>query len=1453
MTFILSYQSVAFHNRGLNGTLEQIAVWSCRERRVHCAMASDSTTASSTAPSAAGSDERSRSSRRSQLAARDWESQLGIPEPDPTVVVPGWLMDSIDAMLPSETREIRVKQLLSAVGSSLPRSRSFDARAAKKYVRFVSKVRRRMRRERARRMAASVISAPVAAPARNPEPRKPPDSKRGFLPSSAWARLGSEPHRGVKVHGWVMDAVDARVPREGLFETGPVVHAVKEALGSCTGFDERAVEKYASFVLLRRRSSDDRSVGSTPMSAGPLFHRASDSGSREEYRSWPANKPLEVETGGAGASTREPPAWPPREGATNPADALRYKTVVCRDYRRDGRCPRGDHCQWAHGISELRPPARRKETRTCRYWSQSGRCWSGAHCRFLHDTPGGEPRQPTVESSSPQQSKALQSRENTSRGEKDVVVPTSDPDKGSRDGNGTRHPSRLASEAAGAKALSTADEPARTKPTTPLADFKKTASSSSEQGSTPKKKTSNGNLQSRSTASDRGASAKSGDRPTAARKESSTSRTGNVNIGNASPWPSTTTGEVREGSRDDPVSGEREGFVPKKPRLSVTSNSALLSSTARSRRDAQSTRVESSSDSVSGIRRSGSEQSARSGSAAASMTSSSPAAGDSTRVPEQSTLGVSAKDNVSGTRGSGSALPVRSDGATTASPASTLPDAVDTVKKAARSPPRDVGSHTRRSGSDQSAQSGSAATVSTASSPLDEVDAVEEAQSSRVVASSDAVSGTRRSDGGQSTRTGRTAAPMAPPHPDAVDIVKNSNAGAVKRKRLEREPRFVNDSAGEVAGSGASSVSHKSGRPEMKLADVDSVPEEKDERGAKRSKPDDAVMDAGDDNKTMTPATSLSEATVPVGSTNDTERPKAPAASIAASTTVAEKHAPVRDHGPGSVDSRFSSQPASQRHDTAGGRHRGHDEDAQHSQRPPNHRLPPPQVMASPETILSAAQSRDIVAEDWDRSNFALQFRAAKLLVARACDDWSPAGEPTLCSVNAEDAHILYKYLARVGITTDGVAGVAARTLRKLSPRASSRIGDVQRFLKAATTGVMFIAQAVANGATFDTLLRHVFPSEPDDAKCAVRAAEDAILGPPPFPDRWLPECSRLLRTMAVGRLLSQRLLNAGVDWTHGKLDSEPDSLVSSSAKKLEERRADGDTGAAAEKTRTVESVRGPPLPSEATFPLYKLLRRVNFGDVSGPVPCEGWDAGHDALLVFGILRCGGDICAALYHTGLYRYDGAHKPSTAVNLLVAPAARRYTAIRRAVVARAASAAASVEGDDGVGTGVDMRSAVRVPAEADLGTAPTESRALGTAEGRDAPVDPHAQAATVSGSTNRGKAAPSKDLCESMALIHHLRQIIDGFSGEEIDEGAEVAAANSTFDTVVEGLMVNAYTAATGARGHSKHRRWEAYRDAARFMLELVEASVATIAPGTVDHHDAERNLQALRKAVACLL
>ena len=62
------------------------------------------------------------------------------------------------------------------------------------------------------------------------------------------------------------------------------------------------------------------------------------------------------------------------------------KTELCNKWQQTGACPYGNHCQFAHGVHELRPVIRhpRYKTEVCRMVLNGDPCPYGHRCHFRH-------------------------------------------------------------------------------------------------------------------------------------------------------------------------------------------------------------------------------------------------------------------------------------------------------------------------------------------------------------------------------------------------------------------------------------------------------------------------------------------------------------------------------------------------------------------------------------------------------------------------------------------------------------------------------------------------------------------------------------------------------------------------------------------------------------------------------------------------------------------------------------------------------------------------------------------------------------------------------------------------------------------------------------------------------------------------------------------------------------
>ncbi|CAN2391434.1 C3H1 type-like [Pristimantis euphronides] len=71
--------------------------------------------------------------------------------------------------------------------------------------------------------------------------------------------------------------------------------------------------------------------------------------------------------------------------STRPS-SFRYKTELCTRYAESGFCAYRNRCQFAHGLSDLRPSFQHPKYKTelCRFFHISGICSYGPRCLFIH-------------------------------------------------------------------------------------------------------------------------------------------------------------------------------------------------------------------------------------------------------------------------------------------------------------------------------------------------------------------------------------------------------------------------------------------------------------------------------------------------------------------------------------------------------------------------------------------------------------------------------------------------------------------------------------------------------------------------------------------------------------------------------------------------------------------------------------------------------------------------------------------------------------------------------------------------------------------------------------------------------------------------------------------------------------------------------------------------------------
>ncbi|KAF3444314.1 hypothetical protein FNV43_RR14004 [Rhamnella rubrinervis] len=96
--------------------------------------------------------------------------------------------------------------------------------------------------------------------------------------------------------------------------------------------------------------------------------------------------PIRMRVGSNGAVTREEEEQAAADLEMEVYNQGMFKTELCNKWQDTGTCPYGDHCQFAHGIKELRPVIRhpRYKTEVCRMVLAGDKCPYGHRCHFRH-------------------------------------------------------------------------------------------------------------------------------------------------------------------------------------------------------------------------------------------------------------------------------------------------------------------------------------------------------------------------------------------------------------------------------------------------------------------------------------------------------------------------------------------------------------------------------------------------------------------------------------------------------------------------------------------------------------------------------------------------------------------------------------------------------------------------------------------------------------------------------------------------------------------------------------------------------------------------------------------------------------------------------------------------------------------------------------------------------------
>ncbi|XP_028329882.1 cysteine three histidine 1 [Gouania willdenowi] len=103
----------------------------------------------------------------------------------------------------------------------------------------------------------------------------------------------------------------------------------------------------------------------------------------------------DADCGGSSLSLAK--AFLPLENSSSPLVpsvwSTRYKTELCTSYSSSGNCKYAEHCQFAHGLQDLRVPYQHPKYKTelCRNYHTTGYCYYGLRCLFVHNASEQRP------------------------------------------------------------------------------------------------------------------------------------------------------------------------------------------------------------------------------------------------------------------------------------------------------------------------------------------------------------------------------------------------------------------------------------------------------------------------------------------------------------------------------------------------------------------------------------------------------------------------------------------------------------------------------------------------------------------------------------------------------------------------------------------------------------------------------------------------------------------------------------------------------------------------------------------------------------------------------------------------------------------------------------------------------------------------------------------------------
>lgn len=83
---------------------------------------------------------------------------------------------------------------------------------------------------------------------------------------------------------------------------------------------------------------------------------------------------------------------------------VKYKTEMCKNWKKTGDCEFKNSCSFAHGLHELKEKTdvhRNYKTKQCKKFKKDGFCPYGIRCQFLHNEKGDKSNKDPVKGVKP--------------------------------------------------------------------------------------------------------------------------------------------------------------------------------------------------------------------------------------------------------------------------------------------------------------------------------------------------------------------------------------------------------------------------------------------------------------------------------------------------------------------------------------------------------------------------------------------------------------------------------------------------------------------------------------------------------------------------------------------------------------------------------------------------------------------------------------------------------------------------------------------------------------------------------------------------------------------------------------------------------------------------------------------------------------------------------------------